>query len=47
LVLGSLSTTATAQTAFPTKPITLVVTYPPGGGADGMARLIAPKMGEA
>ena len=35
LVLGSLSTTATAQTAFPTKPIILVVTYPPGGGADG------------
>jgi tripartite-type tricarboxylate transporter receptor subunit TctC len=25
----------------------LVVTYPPGGGADAMARLIAPKMGEA
>ena len=33
--------------AYPTKPITLVVTYPPGGGADTMARLIAPKMGEA
>jgi tripartite-type tricarboxylate transporter receptor subunit TctC len=38
---------ATAQGAFPIKPITLVVTYPPGGGADAMARLIAPKMGEA
>jgi tripartite-type tricarboxylate transporter receptor subunit TctC len=33
--------------AFPTKPIRLIVTYPPGGGADLMARLIAPKMGEA
>jgi tripartite-type tricarboxylate transporter receptor subunit TctC len=33
--------------AWPTKPITLVVTYPPGGGADAMARLIAPKLGEA
>ena len=33
--------------AWPTKPITLVVTYPPGGGADTMARLIAPKLGEA
>jgi tripartite-type tricarboxylate transporter receptor subunit TctC len=45
--LWSLSAIATAQTVYPTKPITLVVTYPPGGGADGMARLIAPKMGEA
>jgi len=33
--------------AFPTKPIRLIVTYPPGGGADLMARLVAPKMGEA
>ena len=40
--LGSISY---AQSAWPSKPITLVVTYPPGGGADGMARLIAPKMG--
>jgi tripartite-type tricarboxylate transporter receptor subunit TctC len=32
--------------AWPTKPITLIVTYPPGGGADAMARLIAPKLGE-
>lgn len=38
---------AYAQTKYPSKPITLVVTYPPGGGADAMARLIAPKMGEA
>ena len=36
-----------AQAKYPSKPITLVVTYPPGGGADAMARLIAPKMGEA
>jgi tripartite-type tricarboxylate transporter receptor subunit TctC len=32
---------------WPAKPITMVVTYPPGGGADTMARLVAPKMGEA
>lgn len=38
--------TAHAQ-AWPAKPITLVVTYPAGGGADTMARLIAPKLGEA
>lgn len=47
LSLGILAPTAMAQGAFPNKPITLVVTYPPGGGADAMARLIAPKMGEA
>lgn len=40
-----LSVCASAQT-FPTKPIRLVVTYPPGGGADLMARLVAPKMAE-
>ncbi|MEO8101520.1 MAG: tripartite tricarboxylate transporter substrate binding protein [Betaproteobacteria bacterium] len=34
---------ATAE-EFPAKPITIVVTYPAGGGADLMARLIAPKM---
>jgi tripartite-type tricarboxylate transporter receptor subunit TctC len=38
---------AWAQAAFPSKPITLVVTYPPGGGADAMARLIGPRLGEA
>jgi tripartite-type tricarboxylate transporter receptor subunit TctC len=27
--------------------VTLVVTYPPGGGADTMARLIAPRLAEA
>jgi tripartite-type tricarboxylate transporter receptor subunit TctC len=36
---------AIAQT-FPSKPISLIVTYPAGGGADAMARLIAPKLGE-
>jgi tripartite-type tricarboxylate transporter receptor subunit TctC len=29
------------------KPITLIVSYPPGGGADLMARTIAPKLAEA
>lgn len=29
------------------KPISLVVTYPPGGGADVMARLVAPRLADA
>jgi tripartite-type tricarboxylate transporter receptor subunit TctC len=37
---------AHAQT-FPSKPVRLIVSYPPGGGADLMARLIAPRMSEA
>jgi tripartite-type tricarboxylate transporter receptor subunit TctC len=33
-----------AQGTWPTKPITFVVGYPPGGGSDTMARLVAQKM---
>jgi tripartite-type tricarboxylate transporter receptor subunit TctC len=33
-----------AQEAWPSKPITLIVTYPAGGAADMLARLVAPKM---
>jgi tripartite-type tricarboxylate transporter receptor subunit TctC len=29
------------------KPLTLIVSYPAGGGADLMARLVSPKLGEA
>jgi len=50
LALGSLvGSLAFAQPSgnYPSKPVTLVVTYPPGGGADAMARLLAPKMSEA
>lgn len=37
---------ASAQ-AFPTKPIRVVVPYPPGGAGDTVARSIAQKMGES
>jgi tripartite-type tricarboxylate transporter receptor subunit TctC len=30
--------------AFPTKPIRMIVAYPPGGGTDIVARIIAPKL---
>jgi tripartite-type tricarboxylate transporter receptor subunit TctC len=46
-ILAAAAGASAQPAAWPTKPITLVVTYPPGGGADAMARLIAPKLGEA
>ena len=46
-MLIALFVAAAQAQSWPTKPISLVVTYPAGGGADTMARLIAPKLGAA
>jgi tripartite-type tricarboxylate transporter receptor subunit TctC len=45
LALALFSCIATAQ-SFPTKPVKIVVPYPPGGGNDIMARFIQPKLAE-
>jgi len=35
-----------AEGEYPTRPITLIVPYPPGGGVDAMARVMAQKLTE-
>lgn len=44
-LLAALPLAATAQ-SFPNKPVRLVVTYPPGGSSDLMARIMGQKLNE-
>ncbi len=43
----ALAAPAGAAAEYPTRAITLIVPYPPGGGVDAMARVVAQKMSEA
>jgi tripartite-type tricarboxylate transporter receptor subunit TctC len=46
LLLALVSMPAWAQDAYPSRPIKLIVSFTPGGGADLTARTVALKMGE-
>lgn len=47
LMLSLASTLAQAQSAYPNKPVKLVLGFPPGSAADVVARLLVPRLGES
>ncbi len=40
------SAQSVAPAAWPTRPIHMIVTFPPGGSSDAAVRIVAPKLGE-
>lgn len=46
LLLGTCAAIASAQADFPRQPIRMVVTFPPGGSADTVVRLLVPRLNE-
>ena len=45
-VVAAMPTPASAED-YPTKPITMIVPYPPGGGVDAMGRIVGQKLSAA
>jgi tripartite-type tricarboxylate transporter receptor subunit TctC len=46
LMLGLAISTSVFSQSFPARPVRIVVPFPPGGGADALARLMTPKLSE-
>lgn len=46
LLAACCATAASAADAWPQRPVTIVAAFPPGGGADSIARLLTPKLNE-
>src|SRR3954464_14271251 len=46
VIVGLTLTNAIAADAYPTRPVRFIVPFPPGGGADLVARVVGQKLGE-
>ena len=46
IVVGAVAFAQPATAPWPTRPIRMIVTFPPGGSADAAVRIVAPKLGE-
>ncbi len=42
--IAALTATITSAQTYPNKPLRMIVPFPPGGGVDFMARIIAQKL---
>ena len=47
IALTFLSASAQAQTNYPSRPVRVIVPFPPGAGLDIIARIVTPKMSES
>ena len=45
-ICGFTTAVAWGQAAYPTKPLRIIVPWPPGGGADVITRMLSPKLSE-
>jgi tripartite-type tricarboxylate transporter receptor subunit TctC len=47
IVVGAIAVNAASAADYPARPVTLIVPFPPGGGVDAMARVVAQKLSDA